>query len=115
MTFLKAKTLLAAGIVAGVGASVCCVGPLALLGLGVGGAWIGNLTAFEPYRPAFMTLTLLFVGLAFRSLYLVPQACEPGASCADPRSLQRQRALFWAVTTLLLGLLAVPLLAPHFY
>ena len=115
MALLNAKTSLLAGIVAGVGASVCCVGPLALLGLGVGGAWIGNLSAFEPYRPAFLVLTVVFVGLAFRSLYLVPQACAPGANCADPRSQKRQRALFWWVTTLLLGLLAVPLLAPLFY
>ena len=29
-------------------ASVCCIGPLVLLLLGVGGAWAGSLTALEP-------------------------------------------------------------------
>lgn len=104
-----------AGVLAAIGASVCCVGPLVLLALGIGGAWIANLTAFEPYRPLFIGLTLLFLGLAFRKLYLVPQACAPGAPCADSRTTKRQRRMFWSVAVLLLGLLAVPWFAPLFY
>ena len=46
---LDVKGSLVAGVLAGIGASVCCVGPLVLLALGIGGAWIGNLTALEPY------------------------------------------------------------------
>ena len=72
MAALSAKGSLWAGILAAIGASVCCVGPLVLLALGISGAWIGNLTALEPYRPIFIGLTLLFLGLAFRRLYLVP-------------------------------------------
>ncbi|EMC2688851.1 mercury transporter MerT, partial [Pseudomonas aeruginosa] len=34
---------------------------------------------------------------------------------ADPRTLVRQRLVFWIVSVLLLGLLAVPWLAPLFY
>lgn len=115
MAALNAKGSLVAGVVAAIGASVCCVGPLVLLMLGIGGAWIGNLTAFEPYRPLFIGLTLLFLGLAFRKLYLVPQACAPDTACADPQALKRQRMIFWWVTVVLLALLAVPWLAPLFY
>ena len=115
MAAFNAKASLLAGVLAGIGASVCCVGPLVLLGLGVGGAWIGNLTAFEPYRPVFIVLTFLFLGLAFRKLYLVPQACAPGTSCENPHIRRRQRSLFWWVTMALLGLLAVPWVAPLFY
>src|SRR5260221_14178532 len=97
------------GILAGIGASLCCVAPLVLLGLGIGGAWISNLTALEPYRPIFVGLTLLFVGLAFRQLYLIPQVCEAGTPCADPLTVKRTRIVFWVVSLLLLGLLAVPL------
>jgi len=112
---LNAKGSLVAGILAAIGASVCCVGPLVLLALGIGGAWIGNLTAFEPYRPLFIGLTLIFLALAFRKLYLVPQACAPGAPCADPQTTKRQRLTFWSVAVLLLALLAVPWFAPLFY
>ena len=115
VTVLNARGSLVAGILAAIGASVCCVVPLVLLALGIGGAWIGNLTAFEPYRPLFIGLTLLFLGLAFRKLYLVPQACAPGAPCADPQTTKRQRRVFWSVVVLLFGLLAVPSLAPLFY
>ena len=86
-----------------------------LLALGISGAWIGNLTALEPYRPFFIGLTLLFLGFAFRKLYLVPQSCAPGTSCAEPRVVKRQRLTFWLVAVLLLGLLMVPQIVPMFY
>jgi len=112
---LNTRGSLVAGVLAAIGASVCCVGPLVLLALGIGGAWIGNLTAFEPYRPLFIGLTLLFLALAFRQLYLVPQPCAPGTQCADPQANRRRRLVFWSVAILLLGLLAVPWFAPLFY
>jgi mercuric ion transport protein len=114
MARLDHKGTLIAGALAAIGASVCCVGPLVLVAVGISGAWIGSLTAMEPYRPALIGLTLLFLGLAFRKLYLVPQVCAPGTSC-DSRTIMRQRLIFWIVTVLLLGLLAVPWFAPLFY
>ena len=112
---LDEKTTLWASVLAAIGASVCCVGPLVLLALGISGAWVSNLTAIEPYRPFFIGLTLLFLGLAFRKLYLIPQVCTPSTPCANPKTRQRQRLLFWVVAFLLMGLLAVPLFAPLFY
>ena len=114
MATFRIKGSLVAGVVAAIGASVCCVGPLALLTLGIGGAWIANLTALEPLRPWFIAATLVFLGLAFRRLYLQPQVCAPGAACAEPNVLDRQRLIFWVVALALLGLLSVPWLAPLF-
>jgi mercuric ion transport protein len=108
------RKILAAGALAAVGASACCVGPLVLLGLGISGAWIGTLTALEPVRPIFVVAALAFLGLAFRKLYLQPRACSPGASCAAPHVLSRQRLTFWVVGLSALGLLAVPEMAPLF-
>ena len=114
MPTFKFKSSLVAGVLTAIGASVCCVGPLVLLTLGIGGAWIANLTALEPLRPWFIAATLLFVGLSFRRLYVQPQVCQPGAACAEPIVLKRQRLIFWVVTLALLGLLSVPWLAPLF-
>ena len=114
MPALKLRSSLVAGVLAAIGASVCCVGPLVLLTLGIGGAWIANLTALEPMRPSFIATTLIFLGLAFRRLYLQPQVCEPGATCAEPLVLKRQRAIFWVVALAVLALLATPWLAPFF-
>lgn len=115
MAPLSAKTSLFVGVAASIGASVCCVGPLVLLALGISGAWIGNLTALEPYRPFFIGLTLLCLGIAFHKLYLAPQACAPGLPCAEPRVVKRQRLSFWVVAALLLGLLMAPWALQWFY
>ncbi|MHB8742738.1 MAG: mercuric transporter MerT family protein [Sulfuricaulis sp.] len=115
MPQMAGKHALIAGALAAIGASLCCVGPLVLLALGVSGAWIGGLTAMQPYRPFFIGVTLLSLGLAFRKLYLVAPACAPDTACAKPGTLTSQRLTFWSVTVLLLGLLAVPWLAPLFY
>jgi mercuric ion transport protein len=92
-----------------------------LLALGISGAWIGSLTALEPYQPIFIGLTLLFLGFAFYRLYslyrlyLARPSCSRESACANPRTLKRQRAAFWIITVLVLGLIAVPWLAPLFY
>ena len=103
-----------AGVLAAIGASVCCVGPLLLLMLGIGGAWVASLTALEPLRPWLIGATLLFLGLAFRRLYLQPQVCQAGKACAEPTMLGRQRWIFWIVALALVALLSVPWLAPFF-
>jgi len=107
------RSLVVAGIAA-IGASACCVGPLVLLALGVGGGWIATLTALEPYRPIFAGVTLAALALAFRRLYLVPERCAPGAACASPGTRRNQRLLFWGVAVALIGLLTFPWVAPLF-
>jgi mercuric ion transport protein len=103
------KWSLAGAVAAAVGASACCLGPFLLLALGAGGAWIGNLTAMERYRPYWMAATLLFLGLAFARTYRKPKedACESGSSCT-PEAGRRNKVLLWIVTALVLGLLALP-------
>lgn len=114
MAKLDAKRSLIVVVLASLGASVCCVGPLVLLLLGIGGAWIGNLTALEPYRPVFVGVTFIFLAVAFRKIYLTPQDCAPNVACASPRIQKQQRLVFWIVAGLVLALLAVPLVAPLF-
>jgi len=95
-------------ISAAIGASVCCVGPLVLLALGIGGSWISTLTALEPYRPIFIIITLVFLFLAFRKLYLIPRQCTSDDACAVPSTLRNQRIIFWIVTVMLIALVTFP-------
>jgi len=97
-----------AAVIAAFGASLCCVGPLVLLALGIGGTWIGSLAALEPYRPIFIGITLVFLFLAFRKLYIVPRQCAPDDACAVPATLRNQRIVFWIVTVVLIALLTFP-------
>jgi mercuric ion transport protein len=107
--------ILIAGIFTALGASICCVGPLVLLALGVSGAWIGSLTAPERYRPVFIALTLAFLAFAFHRLYFARQVCAPESACANLCTLKRQRLAFWIVAILVIGLISVPWVALLFY
>lgn len=106
---------LAVGGLAAVLASTCCLGPLVLLTLGFSGAWIGNLTALEPYRPIFLGVALLALFFAWRRIFRPVGACRPGEVCAVPRVRTTYKVLFWIVGTLVLVALAFPYVMPLFY
>lgn len=96
-------------------ASTCCLGPLVLLMLGFSGAWIGNLTVLEPYRPIFIGVALVALFFAWRRIWWPAVACAPGAVCAAPQSQQTYKLLFGGVSMLVLIALAFPSVAPWFY
>lgn len=109
------KGALAAGGLAAILASACCLGPLLLIALGFGGAWIGNLTKLEPYRPVFIGVALLALYFAYRRIYRPAADCKPGKLCAIPQVKATYKAIFWIVVTLVLIALAFPYFAPLFY
>lgn len=94
-------------------ASLCCVGPLLFVTLGVGA---GLASTFEPLRPLFTAVTIGLLGLGFYVVYGKRQAAvagtdpasAPDASCAVPGSRTRDRALFWVATVVALILLTFP-------
>jgi mercuric ion transport protein len=109
-----ARPLLAAALAA-VLASVCCLGPLVLLMLGISGAWIGNLAVLEPYRPIFIAAALVAMFFAHRRIFRPAQACKPGEVCAIPQVRRTYKTLFWVVAALVFVALAFPYLLPLFY
>jgi mercuric ion transport protein len=112
---MDTKPTLWASALAATGASLCCVAPLVLVSLGVGGAWLSMLTRLEPLRPIFVVLTLGLLVMTWRTLYRRPVVCAPGQACADAAVLRRQRLIFWLVAAPLLLLLAFPWYASLFY
>ncbi len=106
---------LLAGGLAALLASTCCLGPLVLVTLGFSGAWIGNLTALEPYRPLFIGAALVALFFAYRRLFRPVQACNPGEVCAIPQVRSSYKILFWIVAALVLVALAFPFVVPFFY
>ena len=106
---------LIASVLAAIGATACCFGPLLLVTLGLGGAWVSSLRALEPYQPVFALLTLAFIGFAFYRLYIQPRRCAPGEACAIPAVLKRQRIIFWLVVVVVAAMFAFPFYAPIFY
>ncbi|MDP1346390.1 mercuric transporter MerT family protein, partial [Klebsiella pneumoniae] len=63
------RSALALGGLAAILASTCCLGPLLLVALGFSGAWIGNLTVLEPYRPLFIGAALVAMAFAYRRIF----------------------------------------------
>jgi mercuric ion transport protein len=96
-------------------ASACCLGPLVLITLGFSGAWIGNLTALEPYRPIFIAVALVAMFFAWRRIFRPLQACKPGEVCAVPQVRTTYKLIFWMVAAPVVVALAFPYVLPLFY
>jgi mercuric ion transport protein len=103
------------GGLAAILASTCCLGPLILVALGLSGAWIGNLTKLEPYRPFFIVGALVALFLAGRQIFRPAQTCNPGEVCAVPRTRHNYKVLFVAVSVLVLIALVFPYVVKLFY
>lgn len=109
------KDVAALGSVLGaIAASACCVLPFVLFTLGVSGAWMGNLTALEPYQPYFVALTLGFLGWGFYLVYRKPKPvhCDPQGHCARPLSERIVKTALWVATALVALALAWPYIVP---
>lgn len=111
----KPGGVLAAGGLAAILASTCCLGPLLLVALGFSGAWIGNLTVLEPYRPWFIGLALVAMLFAWRRIFRPATACRPGEICAISQVRTTYKIIFWVVAALVLVALGFPYVLPLFY
>ena len=108
----RSRGVLIAGLLTGITASACCAGPLILLLMGVSGSWIGNLSALEPYRPIFILMAVLFLGLAYRRIFTKPKVCDAGAVCATQQGRKTQQTLFWITSSIVVLSISFPWYGP---
>jgi mercuric ion transport protein len=109
------RRVLFAGGLAALLASTCCLGPLVLVALGVSGAWIGDLTVLEPYRPIFIGAALIALFFARQRIFRPASTCKPGEVCAIPQVRTAYKLIFWIVVALVLIALGFPYVLPLFY
>ncbi len=103
------------GILGALSAMSCCIVPFVLFTLGISGAWIGNLTALEPYQPVFAVISVGFIGYGFYRVYWKSrQACSEGSYCARPSSSRVAKTGLWTAVVLVIIALGFPRLAPLF-
>ena len=88
---------------------------MVLVALGFSGAWIGNLTVLEPYRPLFIGVALVALLFAWRRIFRPASACKPGEVCAIPQVRATYKLIFWIVAMLVLVALGFPYVVPFFY
>lgn len=110
----KAGRLIAVGMLAALLASTCCVLPLALVLVGVTGAWMVNLQALKPVTPYAIALTVGALAWAGWLVLRPARACDlESGDCATTRPLMRRVFIGCALFVALL--LGFPLIAPLFY
>ncbi|MBI3193591.1 MAG: cation transporter [Ignavibacteriae bacterium] len=106
MKEIKFMTL--GSIVAAIVASLCCIGPLVFVFLGIGS--IGAFSAFEAFRPYLIGITALLLGLAFYFTYRKRKIhCEDG-TCTTQSAGKWNKVGVWVVTVVAV----LALLFPYF-
>ena len=104
------KTLWAAmgGLAAAGLGSLCCIGPILFVTLGVGA---GMASTFEPLRPLLGVLMVALLGIGFYTVYGRPaaaEACGTDGICERPRKRGREKFLLWGAVALALVLWTFP-------
>ncbi len=104
-----ARATMAGAILAAIAASSCCVLPAVLAIVGVSG--VGAAAALEAYRPIFLAVTLVLLGVGFYLVYRKPKvavdADVDGCGCPAPNVRRSGKPMLW------LSLLAVLLFAGY--
>jgi mercuric ion transport protein len=112
----RRQSLMAAGgLLGALAASSCCILPLALFGLGVSGAWIGNFTRLAAYQPYFLAATLAFLGYGYWLVYRSStRPCADGEACARPLPNRLVTTSLILATILTVAALGFDFIAPLF-
>ena len=89
-------------------ASLCCLGPLVLGGVGLGAVLMAT---FVPLRPYFLTVTAVLLVLGFYFVYRRPrpaEACAEEVCTVDSRARRAAKPLLWLATLAVLALALFP-------
>jgi len=107
------RLAVAGGLLGALAATACCIAPLVLFTLGVGGAWMSNLTALAPYQPYILALTFACLGYGYWLVYRARRrACDAGALCARPLSNRLTLAGLVVATVLVVVAVGFDFVAP---
>ena len=92
-----------ASVVAATVASACCIGPVVLVLLGAG-TFGASLAALERYRPIFLTVTTVLLGVAFYAAYRPLTDCR----VCSPASRRGTRITVWIAAMCVVVLVTFP-------
>jgi len=94
------------GITAAVIASLCCIGPVVVMFLGVGS--IAAFSVFEAYRPHLIGVTVALIGLAFYLTYRKREVkCEDG-TCKVESGSKWAKTGIWGATIVAVLVIGFP-------
>jgi mercuric ion transport protein len=92
---MKEKLATGGAVAAAAAASLCCIGPLVFVALGLGA--FGVSAAFETMRPYLLGGAVLLLAFGFYSTYFRRRdaACAPGEACAARPASRATRSALW--------------------
>ena len=107
----KEKLTAVGSVIAAVAASICCIGPLVAVTLGVGS--LAAASGLQKWRPLFLGVTFVLLGVAWYLTYRKPKAqgCAEGTPCAATPGAKGGKFVLWIATALAVALAALPLYA----
>jgi mercuric ion transport protein len=104
---MKKERLATGGaVVAAFAASLCCIGPLLFVVLGLG--TFGAATAFESARPYLLGAAVLLLAFGFYRAYFRRVACAPGEACATKPVSHASRIVLWVASVMVLAFALSP-------
>src|SRR5262245_16197968 len=103
-----------AAVIGSIAASACCIGPLVLAALGIGGA--GAFIGLTSYRPYILSLSAVLLATGFYLTYRRPAVTLDGdaCTCERPRAARAGKWTLWTATLAVVLLAAFPTLAARF-
>lgn len=103
----KQKLAIGGSILSAIAASACCIGPLVAVILGASG--FAASAFFAKWRPLFLGVTFVLLGLAWIVTYRKPrESCGDGAACATKPMAKWNKPLLWAATAFVVITSAFP-------
>ena len=105
---MNEKSFATGSIIAAFVASLCCLGPLLLGGVGLGAALIGT---FAPLRPYFLGLSGVLLAAGFYFVYRKPKtsvACDGEVCTPQSRTRRMAKPLLWLAAVAVLALAFFP-------
>lgn len=107
---MKDRIAAVAAVVSAALASVCCIGPVVLAALGLGG--VGLTAGFEKYRPYFLVATAILLGIGFFQAYRRRDESCSDDDCKTGASSRSMRRALWIIAAAALGVTSFPSWAP---
>lgn len=105
---MNEKSFATGSIIAAFVASLCCLGPLLLGGVGLGAALIGT---FAPLRPYFLGLSGVLLAAGFYFAYRKPKtsvSCDGEVCTPQSRTRRMAKPLLWLATVAVAALAFFP-------
>ena len=96
----KENVAVSGAVLTAIGASLCCIGPILTLVLGVGA--FGAATIIASARPYLLVAAVLALAFGFYRLYFRREACARGEACATKPASRVAHLALWTASVAVL-------------